>query len=468
MKLNWASKNIFFIGIGGSGMAPLATLLYQMGAQVSGSDRAITVGSKQLERLGIPISYEQTRQHWDRGDMVVFSSGIAPEHKERSSAAMTPGVMILHRSQLLAMVARDFELLVVAGSHGKTTTSGALAYLLDRVGCDIKHVLGGYYQQRADRIENIKRSYEAPKTPYLVIEADESDGTLMRYQPQGAIITHIGDDHLSFYGRKEGLSQIFSAFAEKITRTDLLFVCSTSPCHRDIMQQGRDKIGQSYGWYEEDDWRIQSYCINDQGLQQWSLKHNQRDYGPFTTRLIGKHNVENLSGVIAMTLSLGISQKEIQRWLPEYRGMSRRQEVKQVAPFILIDDYAHHPTEISCTIKAVQDHYKKHEVVVVLQIHRYSRFLEQYEAWNSALKGAERLVVTDIYAAGEDESLLQEDRTLQHWIQANQAQLKIEYCQRDDLESYICQRAHFGQVWLLLGAGDITYAAKEIAQQLSI
>jgi len=376
-----------FIGIGGIGMSALARILLDAEIPVSGSDLSACENTLQLAHKGAIVSQGHSAAHVSAGDTVVYSSHIQKNNPEYL-AALALKCPLLHRSDLLNQLMVDRKTLAVTGTHGKTTTSSLLTSVLIHGGLDPTFAVGGMLEG----INGRKGS-----SHYFVAEADESDGTFLKYHPQGAIITNVEADHLDHYKTTDALEYAFQAFFGQVSDENLLFYCGDDP-KLSIFSAGK---GTSYGFGKENDVVITQYV--QQGWHCFfDLQFEGKLYPKIKLALMGEHNVLNAAAVFGLALRLGIPEEKIRTALKIFPGVKRRCEIiAEIGSILCVDDYAHHPTEIIKTLKAIKHAVQERRLIVVFQPHRFSRTRDLLHEFAKAFEMADLVLVTDIYPAFE-------------------------------------------------------------------
>jgi len=388
-------KNItHLIGIGGIGMSALAFLLHARGFKVTGSDLKVSELTERLAKMGINIFIGHKKENISaQVERIVISSAIPPENEELTEAHKR-GLPVLHRAQLLAELIGNNKALLVTGSHGKSTTSAMLAFVLTKAGLDPTVALGAEFRALGG---NARQG----GGEYFVAEADESDGSFLRLKPYASIVTNIEADHLENYGSIDGLEDAVLNFISSVSPegvavigidTPYSFLCARKFSGNKITYSGCADKGADY-WLEE---------IEDKGWHT-SAKVFCRgtELGKIELRIPGEHNLVNALGVIALSSFLGVSFEEIKKALSLFEGIDRRfQLLGQKRDIIFIDDYAHHPTEIKATLKACRK-ITKNRIIAVFQPHRYTRTFFLYKDFAESFTDVDLLFLTDVYAAGE-------------------------------------------------------------------
>ncbi len=437
-----------FIGIGGIGMSALARILLKRGAEVQGSDPVSNYVTEDLKKAGAKVFSHHSSLHLQSPCTAIYGSAIKPEHPEYQ-AAVRQKFPLLHRSELLADLMRGYQTLLVTGTHGKTTTSCLLTHVLHVAGLQPTFALGGVAL-------NFYSNGEQGEGNYFVAEADESDGSFLRYPAHGAIITNIEEDHLDHWKTGEALIEGFRQFASKVP--SLLWWCADDPTVSSLSLQGH-----SYGFMKHADLQI-THWHQDGFKLIFDLAFQGKIYPKVELSLIGKHNVENAAAVFGLCLELGISETGIREAFKTFKGVKRRLESKgEKRAVSFYDDYAHHPTEIVTTLKGIRKAIGEKRLIVAFQPHRYTRVKDFWNDFITAFEEADVVFMTDIWSAGEKtiegitiEKLYQE-------ISVNP--FPVFYHPRAEFSANIAKYLRPHDVVITLGAGDVTEVCKEILEQ---
>ena len=386
-------KKFHFIGIGGAGMSVLAKILIEMGCEVSGSDCADSANVQMLKNLGAKIFVgHDTNNISNDIDAVVYSSAI-PENNPELVKAAELKIPKLHRSDINAMLVNSKKGIAVAGSHGKTTTTSMTGYVLKNSGIDPTVIIGG---------ESLDLGTGAilGKGEYLVSEADESDGSFIKLKPHIAVVTNIEDDHLDHYGTVEKIRAAFKIFLENLTDDGVAVLCFDSEPLREIAGELKHKV-ISYAIDNAADYTAKNIYTGVDGVS-FDVFKGEKLLGRVKLAIHGRHNVLNALGTLATALYIGIPFNKIATALNGFHGAKRRFQAKaKIRNIWIVDDYGHHPTEIAATLKAAHE-INPRRVICVFQPHRYSRTKLLLKEFGTAFTGADLLVLTDIYSAGEE------------------------------------------------------------------
>jgi UDP-N-acetylmuramate--alanine ligase len=441
--VNFSGKPFHFIGIGGIGMSALAHILVRQGYQVSGSDLSENRITEQLKQMGVEVYHGHCADNINAisRPQIICSTAINKSNPE-FQAAKALDLPILHRSDVLAALIEQFKSIAVSGTHGKTTTSSLISFLLLRAGLDPTIVIGG-------EVKDWQGNARLGQGEYLVAEADESDGSLVKFSPYLGVVTNIELDHPDHY---HSLEQVISTFQTFANHCQVVVACTDCDNIKQHLQPQKVQI---------------TYALNDSSADYTAT---QVSYDPDATRavvlekgkplgeielgLLGAHNLANALAAIAVCRHIGIDWRVIQAALPEFGGAGRRFEVKGTHDgIIFVDDYAHHPSEIRATLASARQQEHK-QVVAIFQPHRYSRTVRFLAEFATAFADADTVVVTDIYAAGEpNQDGITGDQVAEA-IAENHP--NVHYCQSlAAVQSFLTKHLKSGDLALFLGAGNL-------------
>ena len=446
------TQNYHFIGIGGIGMSALANILLQKGIKVSGSDVASSHMTDQLEKMGAEISIGHSACNVKQPTAVIYSTAVKVENPEVEKARICK-VPFMHRSELLQQLMQDYRSLLVAGTHGKTTTSSLLAHLLVDAGLDPAYAIGGM-------ICSLNSNGGHGKGDYFVAEADESDGSFLKYCPFGAIITNVDNDHLDYWKTLGSIIGGFEQFTHLVQSPQHLFWCGDD----EILSSIKPK-GFSYGFDEKNDLMIKNY--RQEGWKNiFDISFQGKEYSEIEIPLIGGHNVLNAAAVFGLGIKINIPESAIRKAFSTFQGVSRRAEFKgEKSGITILDDYGHHPTEIFATLRAIKHAVYPRKVIAAFQPHRYSRTRDCLHEFAPAFAPADQLILTDIYAAGEAQIPEISNEILLKALKDNLS-LDVRYITRSKLSEFLAQNLRPDDVLVTMGAGDITKVGPEVIELL--
>ena len=433
---------IHFIGIGGIGMSGLASICADQGCVVSGCDAKLNSSVSRLSDRGVTVLAGHSPEHLESTpNLIVYSSAVSERDPELLQAR-SRGLPVLTRGELLAALAADRRLVAVAGAHGKTTTSGMAAQLLLHAGWDPTVVVGGI-------MLSFGTNARFGRGSYLVAETDESDGSFLHLFPRIAIVTNIDREHLNHYQTFERLASAFEQFVGQIRPGGTLIRCGDDPLIRRLLTHSSQL---SYGLDPSADVTVERLALHGEG-SWFRASYKGRSLGPFTLRVPGRHNVLNALGVISLGLTLELPLVTIREALANFKGTKRRFQVFRLPGDIwLVEDCAHHPSEIQATLAA--DTIAGWHRLVVFQPHRFSRTQSLEREFTTCFDRADGIIVTDIYSAFEPPIPGVSGERLASLIKAR-GHPWVRYVPKDSLQSFIHQIARPGDTIFFLGAGDI-------------
>ncbi|MBN1756419.1 UDP-N-acetylmuramate--L-alanine ligase [bacterium] len=385
-------KKLHFVGIGGSGMSGIAEILLNMGYEVSGSDLRLYSVTQHLERLGATIYQGHRADNVGDVDVVVISSAVRGDNVEILTAA-EKNIPIIRRAEMLAELMRMKFGIAVAGTHGKSTTSSLIGEILEKGHLDPTIIVGG-------KVVNLKSSARLGTSEYLVVEADEFDRSFLKLAPTIAVTTNLEPEHMECYSDLDDLKKAFVEFMNKVPFFGAVIICLDEANLQEIIPEIDRRI-ITYGLSTQADLRATRISFEGNS-STFEVEARGKNLGPVFIRLLGLHNVKNSLAAIATGLELGIPFELIKQALAEFSGVYRRFQIKgEAAGIMVVDDFAHHPTEVKATLQATKLGYNR-RVVVIFQPHLYSRTQAFHQEFGKALLYADIAVVTDVYPSRED------------------------------------------------------------------
>jgi UDP-N-acetylmuramate--alanine ligase len=450
---------IHFVGIGGIGMSGIAEVLLTLGYAVTGSDLHESELTKRLGSLGASVMLGHDEAHVDAGvDVVVVSSAIDESNPEIATARRLR-IPVIARAEMLAELMRVKCGVAVAGAHGKTTTTSLVSCVLGEGGFDPTVVIGGRLRSLGNTNARLGRSR------YMVAEADESDGSFLLLRPVVAVVTNIDREHMNYYGSMERLVSAYVDFIDGVPFYGRAILCTDCP-HIAAQLGHLKKRFWTYGTGADADFRAVE--ITPAGAATtFDVIHRGVALGRVHIGLPGRHMVLNALAAIAVGEAFGVPFEKSVAALAQFDGIMRRFEIKgEAAGVVVVDDYGHQPTEIEATLSAARDAYGGRRIVVLFQPHRYSRTADLFERFTQAFDGADLVVVTDVYAAGEPPIDGITGESLARAL-ASRHPGTVKYAPKDArLPASVAGAARAGDVVLTLGAGDVTKLGPEILAQL--
>ncbi len=456
-------RKVHFVGIGGAGMSGIAEVMHTLGYDVSGSDIASNAVTERLQNLGVKVFHSHTAENIIDVDVVVTSTAINTDNIE-VAAAKARRIPVVPRAEMLAELMRFSHGIAVAGTHGKTTTTSLVASVLAEAGLDPTYVIGGKLNSSATHAR-------LGKGKYLVAEADESDASFLYLQPMIAIVTNVDADHLATYGGDfSRLKQAFVEFLHHLPFYGLAVVCVDDDEARSLLPEITRPVIR-YGI--EFDADVCASNIRYQGTQSiFDLMLPDADKPiEITLNMPGRHNVLNALAAICVAYELGISTQDMQSALSGFEGIGRRMhaygEIKMAQGSVtLIDDYAHHPTEVAATLSACKNAWPDKRLVAVFQPHRYTRTRDLFEDFSQVLAECDVLILTEIYAAGEDVIAGADGRALCAAIRARGKVSPIFIEDVENLGTDLQSILQDGDLVLTMGAGSIGRIASQLKTML--
>ncbi len=451
----FAGRQIHFLGIGGIGMSALAQILSAQGAKVSGCDLKSSSITDNLGKNGVAFFQGHDPRHLEEVDAVVYSSAIldSPE----LAAARSKGISLYQRGKLLSELVNPHFGIAVCGAHGKTTTTSLIATLLKECGLEPTFLVGG-------QVENLGGNVGMGTGMVWVTEADESDGSFLALKPQIGVVTNIDREHLDFYKNDEDINNAYRQFIQHTCETGVIIACADNPWIRGLLEKMKCRW-TSYSIVSEAE-------VQAKNIQMFPLSSEFDLFrkGCFLTRakinLPGDHNILNALAAFAVGMEVGLSPEQMAAGILHFHGVGRRFQIKNRNGDIwVIDDYAHHPTEIAATLKSVNG-LKRGRTIGIFQPHRYTRTQFLLEEFSRVLQRVDHLVLTEIYSASESPIPGISGRQLYEKV-VEYGHPSCEFIGKEEIADRLLILARTGDTLLFLGAGDITQVADEVALRLN-
>ncbi len=447
---------VHMVGIAGAGMSGIARVLSEEGYRVSGSDLQSNSTAKKLSQLGIEVFQGHSSSQVQDGVQRVVVSTAIPANNPELMAARDKGIPIWSRGQMLAELVNKRQGIAVAGAHGKTTTTSMIYQCLNYNGFDPTFIVGG-------ELQGSRLNACLGQGPYAVVEADESDASFLELTPYVAVITNIEDDHLDYYKSVENIQNAFRQYIDQVKPEGFAMLYGEDEYNHVIKATASTRV-ITYGIAKKNDYYLDNWQPEGMGSKCEVYKRDQK-LGTMDLGVPGKHNAINALAAIAITLELGGAWGDAQRAIKDFKGAGRRFElIGHRAGAVIIDDYAHHPTEIRVTIDAAR---KAHQgrIVVVFQPHRYTRTQLLGDKLGNSLKGADLAIITDVYSAGESPI----DGISGHNVyQAtrNTGCQALYLPTLADTKRYLLNSIEQGDMIITMGAGDVWKIGREIVEDI--
>jgi len=461
-----AIQRIHFVGIGGAGMSGIAEVLHNLGYTVSGSDLADGATLRRLAGLGIRTCVGHAAANVETADAVVTSTAVRPDNPE-VLIARERRIPVVPRALMLAELMRLKQGIAIAGTHGKTTTTSLVASVLAEGGLDPTFVIGG-------RLNSAGANARLGSGDHIVVEADESDASFLNLLPVMAVVTNIDADHMETYGHDFGnLKRAFVDFLHRMPFYGTAILCLESPAVREILAEVTCPV-TTYGFAE--DVQVRAVDVRaDAGRMRFTV---QRRNGvtlpdlPVVLNLAGEHNVLNALAAIAVAVELNVPDAAVQKALADFTGVGRRFQrygdlpAKGGGRFTLIDDYGHHPVEMAATLAAARGAFPGRRLVLAFQPHRYTRTRDCFEDFVQVIGQADRVVLTEVYAAGEEPIVAADGRSLARALRVAGRVEPLFVADVAELPALIAEQAADGDVVMCMGAGSIGGVPAKIVEML--
>jgi UDP-N-acetylmuramate--alanine ligase len=452
-----ALGRVHLIGVGGAGMSGLARILLARGTPVSGSDAKDSRALAALRALGGEIFVGHAADHLGAADTVVVSSAIRESNPELA-AARQRGLRVLPRAKALAAVMAGRRGVAVAGTHGKTTTTSMLTVALQRCGVDPSFAIGGDLNEAGSNAHH-------GSGELFIAEADESDGSFLLLSPYAAIVTNVEAEHLDHYADLAAVERVFAQFVGLVPPAGFVVLCADDPGARALAGSAQAPV-HTYGEADDADLRVADLTLAGFGSRFEAVLRGRR-LGEIRLEVPGRHNALNAAAALTAGLALGLPVEDLRAGLAAYRGVRRRFELKGAAAGVRVfDDYAHHPTEITATLRAAREVADGGRLVVAFQPHRYSRTAALGAELGQALGLADEVVVLEVYSAGEDPVPGATGAAVAAAVPLPGGQVLLEPS-FSAVPARLVERTQPGDLVLTLGAGDVTMLGPEVLAALA-
>ncbi len=455
--MNEIPHRVHLVGLAGVHLSGIARVLAAWGHEVSGSDMRLSAITDALAALGVTVHEGHKAEYVGDAELVVTTSAAKDDNPELVEARKR-GIRVLKRAEFIATLMEGRTSVCVAGTHGKTTTSGLIASMLVRAERSPTYLVGG-------EVRDLGTNAEPGDGDEIVVEADEYDRAFLEYEPDIAVVTNVEPDHLDIYGTIEDLEKAFAQFMAQVKPDGKLIVCLDSPALRDLIEAGEYRAEiETYSLEQAATWTAHDIELLAGGRQAFDVRHDGEPVGRFEITLPIRHNVPNALAGIAAAHAVGLSFDEIREALAAYGGARRRFELAGEAGGVTVmDDYAHHPTEVADTIQAARETFPGRRILACFQPHTYSRSEYLLEGFRTCFRGLDELLVLSTYAAREPESAGMDAETLVHEIEAPKARFVESFEEAVDAAMELLQP---GDVFFTIGAGDVDEIGPLLVERL--
>ncbi len=439
-------ERVHLVGVGGMHLSGIARILAAWGHRVTGSDLRLSALTDALAATGVTVLEGHRAEHVGDAGLVVTTSAAKDDNPELLEARRR-GIPVLKRAEFIARLMEGRYSICVAGTHGKTTTTGLIASMLVRAGRSPTYLVGG-------EVRDLGTNAAPGDGNAIVVEADEFDRAFLEYRPDLAVVTNVEPDHLDVYGSFEALAEAFGQFMVQVKAGGRIIACADSPKVRELLEQSDIEARvETYGLVVPADWTAEGIEALPDGSQAFNVRRRREAMGGFQTLLPGRHNVANVLAGIAAGHALGLPEEVIHETLAAFGGARRRFElVGEAAGVTVMDDYAHHPTEVVATLAAARERFAGRRLLAVFQPHTYSRTQYLLEGFRACFLGLDELLVLATYAAREPESAGMDARALAEAIEAPRARYVATF---EEATRAALDLLRPGDVFFTIGAGDV-------------
>ena len=456
-------NKIHLTGIGGIGMSGIAEVLFSQGYKIQGSDLLNNNNTKRLKKMGIKVFLGHSQKNLKNVNILVISSAIKKNNTELKFAKKNK-IPVYKRSDMLAALMKYNESIAVSGSHGKTTTTSLISSVLEIANFDPTTIIGGIVNQ-------YKSTTRIGKSNWMVVEADESDGSLIDLFPKIAVLTNINKEHMDFYKNYSNLKKYFLNFTNNIPFDGVAIYCNDNTDLKKLLLENKKKNKISYGLNKDSDVRATNILINEKGsffdinIKKTNLLKKET-INKIRLNVLGRHNIQNSLAAVTVAKILNINTNKIKQAFQKFKGVKRRFTlVCNFKGIKIIDDYAHHPEEIKATLELARD-LKPKKIIVIFQPHRYSRFKNLYYDFKKVLKNCDRLYVADVYSAGEKKiKNISKEKFVFEMNKINKNFAK-SLNNIKSLPKIILNEGSKGDIVIFIGAGDISKWVNDLPSKL--
>jgi UDP-N-acetylmuramate--alanine ligase len=453
-------RRVHLVGIGGIHMSAIARILLAWGHQVSGSDIKLSPLTDRLRELGATVHSGHNASYVGDAELVVYTAAAQADNPELAEARRR-GLPVLQRAEMVARLMAERRAIAVAGCHGKTSTTALIAFILRQAGRDPTFLVGG-------EMVDLATNAEAGRGPEIVVEADEFAGAFLHYHPQIAVVTNIEPDHLDYYGSFPRLVTAFRQFLSQVPPDGTIIACADDPTLHELLSQPqqhppiRARVLR-YGLTEDAEFLTKNLLRKDVDGFAFLLQYHGESVGSFETGLAGIHQVRNALAAIAVASVLELPQEAVRDAVARFRGVQRRfQHIGDAAGVTVMDDYAHHPTEVRATIAAAVQRFPGRRLVCLFQPHTYTRTRYLLDGFRACFQGVDELLIAETYAAREEPSAGMSARELANLLENPPAR----YVGLDEAPAAVLAMLRPGDVFFTIGAGNVDEVGPKVLEGL--
>ncbi|MEX0682366.1 MAG: UDP-N-acetylmuramate--L-alanine ligase [Dehalococcoidia bacterium] len=467
-------ERVHLVGVGGIHMSGIAQVLRARGHTVSGSDLTLTPLTEKLEGLGVTVHQGHARENIDEAGLVVYTSAAQADNPELS-AARERGVPVIKRAEMVAVLQQGKQVIAIAGAHGKTTTSSLIAYILHKAGLSPTIMVGG-------EMRDLGTNAMPGDGPHFVVEADEYDRAFLNYHPYVAVVTNVEPDHLDIYGSFEELQAAYAQFLAQVDSSGFIVACLDSPPLQACLSRRQALLPRTVGddvsypvhvvsyshLSPEADW-FAEILPQEEGRKgvdgsTFMVRFQKQLWGEFVTQLPGAHNVSNCLAAVAVSEILGVPKDTVREAIAAFTGAARRFEfVGEAAAVTIVDDYAHHPTEIRASLAAARTRFPARRIVTLFQPHTYTRTAYLLDDFRTCFRDTNALYIADTYAARERPDQGLDAAALAREVTEPRATYAGPVA---DAARLVAADLREGDVFLTMGAGDVYKAGPLVLEIL--
>ncbi|HLS54145.1 MAG TPA: UDP-N-acetylmuramate--L-alanine ligase [Tissierellaceae bacterium] len=451
-------NHIHFIGIGGISMSGLAEILLNKGYKVTGTDLKDNPILKRLEKLGATIYIGHSKNNINGADLIIYTDAISTDNEELQAARQS-GIPTVDRAMFLGALMKNYTYsIAVSGTHGKTTTTSMIASITNHGTLDPTILLGG-------ELDDIGGNVKLGSQDYILTEACEYKGNILKYFPTTAIILNIDEDHLDYFRDIDHIVDTFAGYAANLEEDSYLLINGDDPHAPKIIESTKAQVVK-FGISHKAHYRAENISFSKEGYPSFTLNINNKEFWPINLKVMGKHNIYNALASIAAAHIHGVSMEDITDYIELYNGVHRRLEVKGLVKDIkIMDDYAHHPTEIKATLDALRD-VPKNKLYCIFQPHTFTRTKALLDKFASSFMNADQIIITDIYAARENDNGEIHSKDLVQAINDKGADA-IYLSTFEEVKKYLMLNIEAGDIVLTMGAGNVCQIGDLLLDKLS-